>query len=388
MMKHHVLILDGDAAHAVAIMEELSLSGYDVSVLCHEINSYGYHSKLAKSRYLGPDSHDSENYLKYLFELISGNKFDVLIPTSDITAEILSKHKAEIQKYSSVLMPDFDIFIKAYDKNKLMNLCREKAYPHPLTIDLSTCEIDSDTLKSFPYPALIKPNLTSGARGMTLVNNYNEFVEAYPRIHSEFGECHLQQYILPGGRQVKIQLFTDEYCNTLYSSAIWKQRYYPIKGGSSCCNITISEPKYSKICADVLKDIGWVGFADFDLIENPLTGELLIMEINPRTPACIRSVYKSGLDFATMIADASLGKDIKSYIYTPGKRLRHLGFDILWFLKSSDRFKAKPSWFKFFGKNTYYQDWVKGNFASFVFGTIGNINKILNPEFRKAKSGI
>ena len=112
------------------------------------------------------------------------------------------------------------------------------------------------------------------------------------------------------------------------------------------------------------------------------------MEINPRTPACIRSVYQSGLDFATMIADSSLGKSLRNYSYCPRKRLRHLGFDVLCFLKSEKRFTAKPSWFKFFGKDIYYQDWIKGNFASFFYGTIGNISKILNPEFRKAKSGI
>lgn len=387
-MNPHVLILDGDAAHAVAIMECLRKSGYDVSVLCNEKNSYGYHSSLAKLKLLGPDAHDTDAYISYLSGLLSKYKFDVLIPTSDVTAEILSKYKADIQKHSSILMPDFEIFMKAYDKNRLMNLCREKNYPHPLTVDLSSLDENFDELKKFPYPALIKPNLTSGARGMTLVNNYHEFTEHYPQIHQQFGECHLQQYIQPGGRQVKIQIFTDQDCNTVYSSAIWKQRYYPIKGGSSCCNITISEPEYCRICSSVLKDIGWSGFADFDLIENPHTGELLIMEINPRTPACIRSVYKSGLDFATMIADASLGRAIRKYTYNPGKRLRHLGFDILWFLKSPDRFKARPSWFCFLGKDTYYQDWIKGNFASFFYGTIGNINKILNPEFRKAKSGI
>lgn len=383
-----VLILDGDAAHAVAMMECLTVSGYETSVLCHEKNSYGYHSRLAKLKFLGPDSHYANEYLSYLTGLLSKYKFDVLIPTSDATAEILSKYKSKLQQFSAILMPDLEVFMKAYDKNKLMNLCREKGYPHPLTVDLSSLNDNFEELKTFPYPALIKPNLTSGARGMTLVNSYKDFMNEYPLIHQNFGECHLQQYIQSGGRQVKIQIFTDTNCNAIYSSAIWKQRYYPVKGGSSCCNITISEPEYCKICASVLKDIGWSGFADFDLIENPQTGELLIMEINPRTPACIRSVYKSGLDFATMIADASLGQPIRQYTYTPGKRLRHLGFDVLWFLKCSDRFKTRPSWFKLLGKDIYYQDWVKGNFASFVFGSIGNINKILNPEFRKAKSGI
>lgn len=387
-MKAHVLILDGDAAHAVAMMECLVNNGYDVSVLCSDKQSYGYHSSLAKLKILGPDSHDSEKYITFLLDLLSQTPFNVLIPTSDITAKFLSEYKPKLERLSAMLIPDIDIFMKAYDKNKLMHLCESKGYPHPFTKDLSATPIDSLALKKFPYPALIKPNLTSGARGMTLVNSYEDFLSKYPDIHERFGNCHLQQYIQSGGRQVKIQVFTDYQSNVIYSSAIWKQRYYPIKGGSSCCNVTIEEPKYQKICASILKDIGWVGFADFDLIENPSTGELLIMEINPRTPACIRSVYKSGLDYATLIVDASLNRPLKSYKYTPGKCLRHLGFDVLWFLKSKNRFKAKPSWFNLLGKDIYYQDWIKGNFSSFIWGTFGNIKKMLNPEFMKAKSGI
>jgi len=137
-----------------------------------------------------------------------------------------------------------------------------------------------------------------------------------------------------------------------------------------------------------LRDIGWVGFADFDLVENPDTKELLIMEINPRIPACIRSAFKSGVDFATMIADVTLGKPLRVYQYEPGKRLRHLGLDVLWFIKSPDRWRAKPSWFHLFGKDVFYQDWIKGDFGAFFWGTWNNFKKQLNPEFRKSKGGL
>ena len=89
-----------------------------------------------------------------------------------------------------------------------------------------------------------------------------------------------------------------------------------------------------------------------------------------------------------MIADMTLGKSLREYHYEPGKRLRHLGFDILWFLKSTNRFKSNPSWFKFFGKGLYYQDWICGDFSAFFWGTWGNFKKQMNPEFRKAKSGV
>lgn len=386
--KKKVLILDGGAAHAMAIAECLKKSGYSVAVLCDNKNEYGYHTKYADERYLGKDSHEKD-YAEWMLNFLKEHHFDVLIPTSDTAAEFMSFHKEEIQRLTGVLMPGREVFKMGYDKNELMTVCREHGFPHPFTVDLSKVSIDdSEDLKSFPYPGLLKPNLTSGGRGMTLINTYEDLRRIYPKIRTQYGECHLQQYIKAGGRQVKVQIMTDKDGNPAYSSVIWKQRYYPVNGGSSCCNVTIDNPTISKTCGEVLKNIGWVGFADFDLIENPDTHELLIMEINPRIPACVRSAFKSGMDYATMIADTTLGLPLRDYRYTPGKRLRHLGFDVLWFLKSPDRFKAKPSWFRFFGSDTYYQDWLCGNFKAFFWGTWGNFKKQMNPEFRKAKSGL
>ena len=387
-MKKKVLILDGGAAHAMAIAECLKKSGYDVAVACGNKYEYGFHTRYADEHFLGLDSHQ-EGYAGKILTFLKEHHYDVLIPTSDVAAEFMSFHKEELMPVTGVLMPDKAVFKKGYDKNELMKVCRENGYPHPFTIDLKDFNAKNvQGLEEFPYPGLLKPNLTSGGRGMTLVHSYDELKRIYPTIHSEYGDCHLQQFIKEGGKQIKVQIMTDEYGDRAYSSVIWKQRYYPVNGGSSCCNVTIDNPGIADICGKVLKSIGWVGFADFDLIENPDNGELLIMEINPRIPACVRSAFKSGIDYATMIADMTLGKPLGHYEYKPGKRLRHLGFDVLWFLKSPNRFQTKPSWFQFFGKNMYYQDWLWGDFPAFFWGTWGNFKKQMNPEFRKAKSGV
>lgn len=397
-MKKKVLILDGGAAHAMAIAECLKGNGYDVAVACDNKNEYGYHTRYADEHFLGFDSHH-KGYAEKMLAFLKEHHYDVLIPTSDTAAEFMSFHKEELEPLTGVLMPDKKIFKKGYDKNELMKVCKEHGFPHPFTVDLNGFldepngkaernGIKVQELEAFPYPGLLKPNLTSGGRGMTLVYSYEELKTVYPAIHAQFGECHLQQFIKVGGKQVKVQIMTDKDGNPAYSSVIWKQRYYPVNGGSSCCNVTIDNPEIADICGRVLKSIGWVGFADFDLIENPDTGELLIMEINPRIPACVRSTFKSGVDYATMIADMTLGKPLQQYKYTSGKRLRHLGFDVLWFLKSPNRFRTEPSWFHFFGKDLYYQDWIMGDFSAFFWGTWGNFKKQMNPEFRKAKGGV
>lgn len=384
-----VLILDGGAAHAMAIAECLKKSGYEVAVICDDKNEYGYHTKFVDERYLGVDSHKKE-YAEFMLKFLKEHQFDVLIPTSDTAAEFMSFHKEELEKLTGVLMPARKVFEKGYDKNNLMHVCQDNGFPCPFTVDmrgLESIESIENAQKGFPYPGLLKPNLTSGGRGMTLVNSLEELLEVYPAIHVQYGECHLQQFIKEGGRQVKVQIMTDANGDMAYSSVIWKQRYYPVNGGSSCCNETIDNPDIARICGKVLKTIGWIGFADFDLIEDPVSKQLLIMEINPRIPACVRSAFKSGMDYATMIADMTLGKPLREYKYESGKRLRHLGFDVLWFIKCKNRFKANPSWFNFFGKDLYYQDWICGDFAAFFWGSWGNFKKQMDPEFRKAKSG-
>lgn len=387
-MKETVLILDGQAVQTLIVAESLHKAGYRVELLCDGKENYGYHTRYADKRTVGPVPHDETRYLEMLSRYIQENRVDVIIPMTDESACFMSKYKRELASLCYFIMPEWEIFRKAYDKNLLMALCREKGYPHPLSIDLDKQGYQTVDERSMHFPALIKPNFTTGGRGMTLVNSPEELKQVYPAIYAEYGSCHLQEFIEPGGRQIKVQLFIDPKTRKCYSSVIHKQRYYPENGGSSCCNVTIEDEAVVRICRSVLEDIQWEGFADFDLIEDPKDHILKIMEINPRIPACIKSAVKSGIDYATLIADASLGKDVGEYTYVPGKKLRHIGFEVLWFLYSKNRFKTKPNWFNFFSRGLYFQDFSWKDPSPFFWGTYGNMKKQLSPEFRKKKAGL
>ena len=188
----------------------------------------------------------------------------------------------------------------------------------------------------------------------------------------------MQKYIKQGGAQVEVQLYIDEKGKLINSSVISKYRWYPEKGGSSCCAISVNNKRIVDILYDLLKNIGWVGFADFDTIEDPDTGELLIMELNPRVPACIKTAIESGINWGQVIVDDYMGEPQKMYEYKEGEILRHLGFETLWFLKSPNRWRMKPSYFAFLGKHIHYQDmsdWTDP--MPFIKGTIRNIKKVI-----------
>ncbi|NNE54780.1 MAG: ATP-grasp domain-containing protein, partial [Flavobacteriales bacterium] len=343
----------------------------------------GYGTRYANRKIKSPSINNEEEYFSFLVDYIKNNAIDVVIPMSDPTAEFLSKRKPALTGLTKYILPDYPVFMTGYDKNQLMKTCRERGYPHPETYDMAATAVE-EIGDSF-FPAILKPNITTGGRGMRIINSKNELKSVLPGNVKEYGPCHLQEFVKSGGRQFKIELILDNDGNLISSSVIDKLRYYPVSGGSSCFNVTVLNDSLVEICYRLLRDIGWVGFADFDLIEDPEDQQFKIMEINPRIPACIKSAIESGIDYGNLIVDSSLGKEIHSFAYNPGKQLRHLGLDVLWFLQSKHRFKTTPGWFNFFNKNQSCQDFSWGDPLPFVFGTLGNIAKISQGSFRKEK---
>lgn len=382
-MKTNVLLLDGGGTQTLPIAKSLFNKGHSVHIFIEHKLTYGFATRYASHKIHAPSVKNENNYFTFCKDYILNNSIDVVIPMSDPSAKFLSLHKHSISKICKFISPDYPNFMKGYDKNLLMSVCKDNNFPHPKTIDLMVSSIS--TIEDSFFPAILKPNLTSGGRGMKIMRNKNELVSIIERNVKDYGPCHLQELISEGGRQFKVEIFLDENHQLINSSVIHKQRYYPVSGGSSCFNMSVRNDLIVDLCYEVLKKIGWIGFADFDLIEDPNDGIIKIMEINPRIPACIKSAIESGIDYGNMIVDASLGKQLKVYDYKPGKQLRHIGFDILWFLNSKDRFKTKPNWFNFFNKEQSFQDFSLTDPLPFVYGTLGNMIKIFSKDFRKSK---
>lgn len=381
------VLLLGAGTQSLAIIPSLHRLGHRIVIITELHPNYGDKSKFVDKVYRIETS-DGNERLAFVSQVVKQEGIDVIIPMGDADAEFLSKNKSNFAGQRFVI-PDYATFLKGYDKNQLLTLCQEKGYPHPQTADLSKVDYMSGELKSFPFPAMLKPNCTTGGRGMVEVKSYEEFANVYPDLHTEYGEYHLQCFIKAGGRQVKVQLYVDEKQHLVAHSVQHKMRWYPNNAGSNCCARSITDEHIVGICYNILRDIKWEGFADFDTIEDPDTGELLIMEINPRLPACIKGSIVAGVDWGEILMHGALGLPQKRYQYREGVVLRHLGLDILWFLHAENRWHAKPNWFKFLGGKIYYQD-MNGWFdpMPFLTGTWNNVKKLFDPKFKKAKKGV
>ena len=155
------ILLLGAGTQALAIVRQLSESGYRIVILVAEKGNYADVSRYINKSLLCDFPIDSEDFLIYIEQVIEQQKVKVILPMGDVYAEFLSKNKDRLYKIVRFTVPSYSNFLLGYDKNKLMAICKEKGYPHPRAIDLSKqSDIDADELKLFPYPAMLKPNCT------------------------------------------------------------------------------------------------------------------------------------------------------------------------------------------------------------------------------------
>lgn len=314
-----------------------------------------------------------------LYNLLEQYNFDVLIPISDMNVPFVSKNKVLIEEKYGVKcgVPDYEQVYQVEDKSRFMAFCEANEVPHPKTRRLTKDTLDQ-AASEVGFPALIKPDYSVGARGITRVDTIEELEKKHPAISEKYGSCTLQELIENQDYYYNVMLYRNQEGHFLGYTILKIVRKYPVAAGSSSCGVTVENEELLNICKDCLDKLNWVGMADFDVLQRLDNGEYKIIEINPRVPASLRAATISGVNFPEIIALDAMGEKVTEQHYVPGKTLRYLGVDMMWFMKSPKRFTVKPSWFKFIGKNLYYQDIYKEDSSTWWTWLAEGLSKITN----------
>ncbi len=381
-----ILVLDGRIQSCLPVLKALCLRGHQVTIAESDPLCVGFFSRYAKARWRHRDPRkDPAGFLDDLRGCLATGRFDILLPILDVTAELVSRHKPELECYVHIPLVDYPVFRRARDKSQTMKIARSLGLPSPKTWFPDEADI-AEIARQVPYPALIKPNFSIGARGITKVNNLEELMRMYPVIGRDFGACSIQEYIPQTDFQYKAQIFLDQEQNVKCGVLCKKIRYFPPSGGSGSLFATIKRDDIRELGIRLLQGMGWRGYGDIDFIADPRDGLVKIMEVNPRLSAPVKICFAAGVDIADMLVNFAMGNEIPSVPdYQENIYLRHDGLDIMWFLKSRDRFNTDPSWFRFFGENVQYQVMSADDPMPALAYLAANIRDLFVPEARTYK---
>jgi predicted ATP-grasp superfamily ATP-dependent carboligase len=296
------------------------------------------------------------DFVRWLQRLLRTREYPVTMVCGEQPTYLLSRYKEEFSSYTSIPLVDFDTFIMCRDKSLTMKEATRCGVPIPKTWYPEEEGIES-VARSVSYPVILKPCISNGARGISYPNCAEELIANYYKTKEEYGACIVQEKIPHTGTQYKAELLLNKDLEVRIWGVYSKIRYYPPTGGSSTLNKTVYYLEILKLAEKILRHIGWWGMGDCDFIVDPRDNIPKLMEINPRFTRTIRVLVEAGLDYPYELYRLALGEDPKERkSYRQGVYLRYLAGDLGWFMRSSDRFRTRPSFFKFFGKDLHYEE--------------------------------
>lgn len=377
----NVLLIEGSARQVLPMSKSLRELGCIVTTYNSSKLDPGYASKYPQRKLLRfCDAKEPEKSYEAIYTELTKYQYDIVIPMNDDVAIILARYKENLKDITTIAVNDWDTIQYSIDKLKTMEVCMKNNLPCPKTY-LSKNDFLNYS-EEVTFPLVVKPRTGYAAVGFHVAETKVDLLDYYDKAEKKYGPCLIQEYIPQSDLQYKAELYIDNNGYMKAACVFSKVRWYPINGGSSTLNETVNRPDIIADCKTLLEKINWRGYADIDLIQDPRDGKAKIMEINPRITGSVKICFEANVNFSKLILQDFLGQTVdEAFEVKYGTYLRYMHTDVLWFLKSPDRFKCKPSWFNF--KNCSDQIFSMDDLWPFFAYTFQGFAKLSNNKKKR-----
>lgn len=379
------LVLGADANESLPVIKSLTQQGVCVTAAAPRRLSVGLFSRYPKSKLVYPDPDvRPDAFLDWLEHRVAGGGFPVTLVCGEQITALLAQHRQRFDKVTTIPVVAEETFSICRNKANTVRAAQQLGIETPKTwfpddVGIETVAPDIDQ-----WPVVVKPAISNGARGIRFSHNQNELRHHYYTTREAFGEVIVQQFIPPGGAQYKAELLLDREGKLLAAGVYDKPRFYPPKAGSSTLNSTVERPDLIACSQQLLNGINWFGMGDCEFIEDPRDGRALLMEVNPRFTRSIKILVEAGIDFPWLLYRMALGLPVEpQFDYKKGLYMRYLLSDCMWFIRSPDRFRSRPSFFWFFGRNLCGEIFSWSDPAPAFAHTIGKSMKLFDKRKRQ-----
>ena len=379
------LVLGADANESLPVIKNLARHGVSVTAAAPRRISVGLFSRYPTTKLVYPDPEDQPNdFLNWLEDRIAGDDYPVTLVCGEQITALIAQHRRRFDEHTTIPLVDKSIFSICRNKANTMRAAQELGIDTPRTWfpDEKGIKAVADDIDQ--WPVVVKPAISNGARGIRFSHNPDELRQHYQATREEFGEVIIQDFIPAGGNQYKAELLLDREGELLAAGVYDKPRFYPPKAGSSTLNSTIERPDLIEHSQRLLNGIDWFGMGDCEFIEDPRNGRALLMEVNPRFTRSIKILVEAGIDYPWLLYRVALGLPVEpQFDYQKGLYMRYLLSDCMWFIRSPDRFRARPSFFWFFGRNLCGEIFSWSDPAPALAHGIGKTMKLFDKRKRR-----
>ena len=229
-----------------------------------------------------------------LTEIIAKEKPDALLPNlggqSGLNLSIELKKAGVLDKYNvEVIGVQLDAIQRGEDRIEFKKTMDKLHIEMAKSYEALSVDEAAELALKLGYPVVIRPAFTMGGTGGGIVYNEEELKTVAGRgiQASIIGQVLIEECIM-GWEELEVEVVRDSKGQMLVVCMIENIDPMGVHTGDSFCSapmLTISgelQEKLKKIAFSIVSEIGVIGGTNVQLAHDPVSGKIVVIEINPR----------------------------------------------------------------------------------------------------------
>ena len=306
--KIKILITDGDYKHTLGAIRYLSKAGFQVDSIGPSVSISRW--SRYNSRVVFNKSCFCERQIKRFLKFLKAAQYDVLLPIGAKSVYIVSKFRDEIEKYCRVPVASFDQVKVCMDKVKTYAMADNLKMRVPKVWAFESIEELYACIDEIKYPVVIKGRHETQKDKVLYAHNKDQMIEGINTWGKNLALPVpsfpiIQQYIKGTGCGF-FALYQKGECKQVFMHR--RIRQTPPSGGPSCCSVSIFESDLLSAGKQLLDKLNWHGVAMIEFKREANTGNLFLMEINPKFWGSLELSLACGVNFPALAVWMAMGK--------------------------------------------------------------------------------
>ena len=288
----------------LAIVRSLGRRGVPVIAFHHDRGDPSTGTRYADVRILPPLEQDGAVWLAALLD--EGRRLGPtkapLFVASDPAWLFVARHREALSQHFVFPLPDAADVLEWMSKSWQYAAAARAGINCPRTVTPRTHEELRQAADRVAFPCVLKPALSH-----VWVRHYGQklvFASNAAELMTRGGAAidagiafSVQEYVPADDRDVYGMFSYVDQAGRLAGACVSRKvRQYEPRFGSSCCSVSVREPRVVELGSQLLQTIGFRGISSVEFKRDRRDGQFKLMEINLRAPLLMAVAIDSGLD--------------------------------------------------------------------------------------------
>ena len=342
---------------SIFVVRRLRDLGYEVTAIDSNQRSYCSYSNAVQKTLVAPSLREQpRQFAEFVLGELKQTAYDVYFPVFEC-GFLMAYYQDEIRQMTRMVSMPYPDIQAAHNKENLQVFGRKAGVkvientlaPASLAEARSLC-------RAIDYPVVIKGKSSCNAHGQSIVLDPAGLDQIYLSLVERQGwtaNLPLIQPFITGSMISSVSLACQ---GQRMGGVLFKAlRTVPRVGGTSSYRETIDHPVCEQFDRQLIETLNWTGFISFDYMQDDKTGEVFLIDCNPRLAPGVALGYFAGADLIQGCLDLAYGRPIGPLgRAAPGVRSKLDFLDLGWMLHILGDTKLSPR-----QKGRYYLEWAK-----------------------------